>query len=100
MSKARELVELINAAEILSPHFVDDIDTDIESKYVDEVDEDERRWYTIKTMVLMVDGEYVGVRGPMSLKSESSYWSDIDMKCEAFEMEQVPSVTYKRKAVA
>ena len=34
-----------------------------------------------------------------TLKSESMGWSDIGVKCEAFEMVQVPSVTYKRKAI-
>jgi hypothetical protein len=24
-------------------------------------------------------------------------WADVGVKCEAFEMEQVPSVTYQRK---
>lgn len=97
MKTARELVDQINAASIYTPHWVEDeIDMDGVTE-VTTVDLDEHRWYVLGTMVFKVGDEFFGVRGPVSLKSDGMGWKDVEEKCEAFEMEEVPSVTYKYK---
>jgi hypothetical protein len=99
MKTAKELVEQINAA---SAHAVFRIEDEIDMDGVTEVatlDREEHRWYALATVVYKVgDNEFFGARGPVSLKSESMDWDDIGMQCQAFEMEQVPSVTYRRIA--
>lgn len=95
--KAKDLIEQINSAGIHSVHWVEDeIDLDGITE-ITTIDRDERRWYTIATLVFQTVDGYVGVRGPVSLKSENMGFDDTGVTCEAFEMEQVPSVTYKRK---
>jgi len=97
MKTAKELVDQINAAEINAPHNVDEaIDMAGVSK-VATIDLDEHRWYTTGTVIYRVGSEFFGVNGPVSLKSEDMSYSDIGMTCEAFEMEEVPSVTYRAK---
>jgi len=95
--KAKELVEQINAAKIASPHRLDNaIDMNGIAK-VTEQDLDEHRWYIVGTIVYKVGNEFFGVSGPVSLKSESMTWNDVMMDCIAFEMTEVPSVTYVKK---
>ena len=97
MKTAKELVDQINAAGILAPHEVEDMDDADGVTEVTTLNRDEHRWYVLGTVVFKTGDEFFGVRGPVSLKSESMGWDDVGAKCEAFEMEQVPSVTYKRK---
>ena len=97
MKTAKELVDQINAAGILAPHEVEDMDGTDGVTEVTTLNRDEHRWYVLGTVVFKTGDEFFGVRGPVSLKSESMGWDDVGAKCEAFEMEQVPSVTYKRK---
>lgn len=94
----KDLIEQINSADICSVHWLEDeIDMDGVTE-IATIDRDERRWYVIGTVVLKALDGYVGVRGPVSLKSESMGFDDTGVTCEAFEMEQIPSVTYKRKS--
>lgn len=97
MKTAKELVDQINAAEILSPHEVEDMDGMDCVTIVTTLNRDEHRWYALGTVVFKVGDEFFGVRGPVSLNSEEMGWYDVGVKCEAFEMKQVPSVTYERK---
>jgi hypothetical protein len=97
MRTAKELVDKINAAQVCAYHRIED---EIDMEGVTEVatiGRNEHRWYVLGTVVFKVGEEFFGVRGPVSLKSESMGWDDVGVKCEAFEMEQVPSVTYRRK---
>jgi len=95
---AQELITAINEKEIPSPRWLGDEFPDVEWKHIAEVDRDEHRWYIVATLVYMIDGVLIGVAGPVSLKSESMGYEDIYMGgCEAFEMEAVESVTYRRK---
>ena len=94
----KELVDQINAANVYAAHWIEDA---IDMAGVTEVatlDQDEHRWYVLGTVVFKRGNEFFGVRGPISLKSESMGYEDVGIKCTAFEMEQVPSVTYKRKS--
>lgn len=97
MKTSKELVDQINAAKLLTPNDVEDEIDMAGVRKVATIDPDEHRWYVLGTVVFQVGDEFFGVRGPVSLKSESSSYSDIEVECEAFEMVAVPSVTYKRK---
>lgn len=59
---------------------------------------DKHRWYEISTIVYKIGDWFLGVRGVSQLYSESSSWSDIGVKTEAFEMEEVYRVTYQKKS--
>jgi hypothetical protein len=97
MKTVAELVAEINAAKLLCALGVDD-DIDLDgSKEITTIDRDEHRWYVLGTVVFQHGDEFFGVHGPVGSKSEQQTWSDIDVECTAFEMVQVPSVTYKRK---
>jgi len=93
----KEIIDQINAANICSPHYAED-EVDMDGAVeVAKIDLEEHRWYVIGTVVFKLGDEFFGVCGPISLKSESTGYDDVGFKCEAFEMEAVPSVTYKCK---
>ncbi len=94
---AQELIDAVNKAKLCTPHDAGDEIEGLDYPEVSTVDLDEHRWYVLGTIVYNVNGTIVGVRGPVALKSESMGFEDIGYECEAFEMEAVPSVTYKRK---
>lgn len=95
---AKELIDEINAKNLCTPLYVEEaIDMNGVTKLT-TLDREEHRWYVIGTVVFSVGEEFFGVRGPVSLNSEESSFEDVGSGCKAFEMEQVPSVTYKRKA--
>lgn len=99
MQTARQIVDEINAAKLNAPHQVaDTIDMELVTELTTQ-DRDEHRWYVIGTVVFKVGDEFFGVSGPVSLKSEEMSYEDCGITCTAFEMEQVPSVTYRRKTV-
>lgn len=97
MKTAKDWVNLINSKNLTTPHDVENIEGSKELKQVAIIDRDEHRWYTIGTVVFMVGNEFLGVRGAIDRKSEDMSWDDLGMKCSAFEMEAIPSVTYKMK---
>jgi len=97
MKTARELADEINAAAVCSPHYIEDEIEFGDATEVATVNRDEHRWYVLGTVVYKVGDEFLGVRGPVSLKSESMGYDDVGGTCEAFEMEAAPSVTYNRK---
>lgn len=97
---AKELVNQINAARLNAPHEIRDMEGVGDVTEVMTLDTDEHRWYALGTVVFKVGDEFVGVRGPVSLKSESMSWDDVGAECVAFEMEPVPSITYRRKMSA
>ena len=97
MKTASELVEEINSKSICSPHWLEDEIDLCGAKEITTVDRDEHRWYWLGTMVFQIGEEFFGVNGPTSLKSESMGYDDTGIACEAFLMEEVKTVTYKRK---
>jgi len=98
MTTAKELVDKINAANILTPNRIDDVSGADQARVVTTLDLDQHRWYTVATVVFRVGDEFFGVRGPVSIKSEEMDYSDVGMVCEAFEMETIPAMTYRRKS--
>jgi hypothetical protein len=98
MKTVKELIDEINALKLNTPNAVEDT-IDMEGiTRVDTINLDEHRWYTNGTIVFKVGNEFFGVRGRVSMKSEESSWDDICAECQAFEMEEVPSVTYRKKS--
>lgn len=62
------------------------------------LDIDRHRFYEVSTTVLKgPDNVPFGIRGVTKLYSEGMYYSDCDEYVEAFLMEEVQTVTYKRK---
>ena len=97
MKTAKQMVDAINKLEIYSHREIEDEIDFSDVQEVTTLDEDEHRWYVIGTVVYKIGNEFFGVCGPTMLKSESMSYSDVGMECEAFEMEEVQSVTYKAK---
>ena len=97
MKTAKEFVDKINSAGLLAANRPEKLVEMDGATEVATLDLEEHRWYVLGTVVFRVGDEFFGVRGPVSLKSESMGWDDVGQECEAFEMEQVPSVTYTRK---
>jgi hypothetical protein len=96
MKTAKELVDQINAAKLKTPHGVsDEIDMD-GVKELETIDLESHRWYNMGTVVFSVGDEFFGVHGPVEVEDHMRF-SDIEYTCEAFEMEQIQSVTYKQK---
>ena len=92
-----EMVDKINSANIASPHFVDEVINMDGVTELETINLDEHRWYVVGTIVFKVGEEFFGVAGPVSLKYGDMGYSDCGAGCRAFEMEQIPSVTYRAK---
>lgn len=63
------------------------------------LDADEHRWYHLSTTVIEIFGRYLGIRHVSSLNSEEMTASDCSCSCKFFEMEKIPSFTYKKLEV-
>ena len=97
MKTVKDIVNEINEAGLYATCCVED-EIDIGgAEEVAVMDYDEHRWYVIGTVVYKLGDSFFGVCGPISLKSESMGFGDAGIECTAFEMEAVPSVTYKIK---
>ncbi len=60
------------------------------------LDLDEHRHYEKETIVYKCEDWFVGIHGVSKLYSEESSYEDIGENCTAFEMKEVPTVTYQR----
>ena len=97
MKTAKEIVQEINAANLVTASWAsDEVDMD-GFEAIATQDREEHRWYTLGVVVFQRGLEFIGVEGPVLLKSETMSWSDIEYKCKAFEMEVIPSVAYRKK---
>lgn len=95
--KVQEAIDKINNSEE-SLYSIFTAEELIDGKIVKEhQDLDEHRWYSTATRVYEMEDGYLGIWGAYQSFSEMQGWSDIDVLCEAFEMEPVPSVSYVRK---
>lgn len=100
MRTAKEMVDHINAAKLIAPWYMEYAIDIAGVSRVATIDYDEHRLYFLGTLVYKIGAEFFGVRGAVSLKSDAMKFSDVGAGCEAFEMEQAPSVTYKRKDIS
>jgi hypothetical protein len=67
------------------------------SKVAENIDLDRHRWYELSTSIFKYEENYIGIRGVSNIYSESMAYDDVCYSTEAFEVELIPSVTYKRK---
>jgi len=58
---------------------------------------DKHRWYETSTNVYRIEGRFLGINGPSSLFSEQMEWDCCGEDLEAFEMEEVSTITYVKK---
>ncbi len=62
------------------------------------LDVDQRRWYETSVEVFSVNGGLIGCRSITNLYSEQSAYSDICYTLKFYEMEEIQSVDYIKKA--
>lgn len=104
MKTNKELVEYLNSLKIIQKSSWDeDIPEDIYTEYFEgsqtvesELDVDKHRWYETSTEVLKMNGGFIGVNSVTDTFSEQSEIGDMFHTIEFFEMEEIPSVTYKK----
>lgn len=92
----KEFINIIDKRNFYHLDYVEDIEGDFE-QVACRLDLDEHRWYSIATDVYKLEDGFVGVRGLYQMFNEMNIPTDFDIVCYAFEMEEVPTVTYKRK---
>lgn len=103
MSKEKllKIIDEINNAKLPTIHFIEDkIDVfhRANPKLIKEnLDIDEHRWYKISTSVYKIGDWFLGIRGASKSYSEMTFWEDLCVETVAFEMEEIPSVTYRKK---
>jgi len=90
--KVQEAIKKINEEPIYSIFLADDV---IDGKVVAEhQDLSQHRWYSTAMRVYQVEDGFVGVWGLFQIFSESSYYKDFDIRCEASEVFPEPSIHY------
>ena len=98
--KVKEFIDFVNENEFWCLNDLDNSDLE-EIKDVIMVDEglflDKHRWYSTAVDVYKLEDGFVGVWGVNDVYSEWSYVEDLNIKCGASEMIEVPTVTYKWK---
>lgn len=99
MKTVKEIVAAINDAKTSDPYEIEDIIGYTGAIELETLNRDEHRWYVLGTTVYKLGEEFFGVRGVVGLKSERMSYSDVCVDYVAFEMEAVPSVTYRCKAI-
>ena len=101
MNTIERIIEQINNSSVLhSPDHEEFKDNGIDwpDDVVEEIDIINFLWhgqFIIATMVYQIGDRFLGVQGPIQVLSESMDLSDYGEPVEAFEMEAVPSVTYR-----
>ena len=96
-----KIIEEINNAKHFSVHCLEDTcDLFYEAKpesVAKGLNVDKHRWYEITTDVYKIGEWFLGVRGVSSLFSESMDYSDVEIACTAFEMEEIQITSYQPK---
>lgn len=97
--KVEEVIDLIDTADSLYSLF--DANEVLEECGLEQVDKglnlEQHRWYSTATDVYKCEDGFVGIFGIFQLFSELMCYSDCGIHCDAFEMEQIPTVTYRIK---
>ena len=96
--KVEEFIKLINEGEFWSLAEVDDSGLGEGFERIQSGNDlDEHRWYSTAEDIYKLEDGYVGVWGLFQIFSELGYSEDYDIKCEAYEVEPVPSIKYIKK---
>ena len=97
--KKNELIDLINNGCFYSLYDAEDIIPKEVKCIAKDLEIDRHRWYSTCVNVYACEDGYVGIWGVNKLYSEMMTFSDCDCHCEAFEYEEVTTITYKPKKV-
>lgn len=90
--KVQEAINKINEEPVYSIFMADDI---IDGKVVAGCqDLSQYRWYSTAVRVYQVEDGFVGVYGLFQVFSESAYYKDFNVRCEAYEVFPKPSIYY------
>ena len=96
--KVEEFIQIVNEGEFWSLWRVDDSDLgEGFEKIQSGNDLDEHRWYSTAEDIYKLEDGYVGVWGLFQIFDERSCDIDFEIKCEAYEVEPVPSIKYVPK---
>lgn len=91
----KEFMQMVNEGEFWSLWAVDDGDLGEGFERIESGNDlDEHRWYSTAEDIYKLEDGYVGVRGLFQIFSELDYAKDYGVKCEAYEVEPVPSIKY------
>jgi hypothetical protein len=97
MKTVKEVIAAINEAKTCDPCDIEEIVDEANAVELETLNRDEHRWYVVGTTVYKLGDEFFGVHGVVGLKSENMGYIDACIDYVAFEMEAVPSVTYRVK---
>lgn len=98
--KVKELIDYVNNAKFYCPDDVMDSLPYVLNKtlkYVTEFGFSEHRWYVTATQIFKCDDGFVGIAGPVIIKSEEMSWKDTGCECVASEYVKVMKPTYEPK---
>lgn len=91
----KEFMQMVNEGEFWSLGAVDDSDLGEGFERIESGNDlDEHRWYSTAEDIYKLEDGYVGVYGLFQIFSEWDYAKDYGIKCEAYEVEPVPSIKY------
>lgn len=96
----KEFIRMVNEGEFWSLNAIDNSDLGEGFERIESGNNlDEHRWYSTAEDIYKLEDGYVGVCGLFQIFSEYSIAKDFEIKCEAYEVEPVPSIKYipKRK---
>lgn len=96
----KEFIQMVNEGEFWSLNAIDNSDLGEGFERIECGNNlDEHRWYSTAEDIYKLEDGYVGVYGLFQMFTELGYPEDCDVKCEAYEVEPVPSIKYvpKRK---
>lgn len=100
------LVQKLNALQIIqhSGEWSENIPFELFTEYFQDYEEIDynldvstHRWYETSITVLEINGEYMGIEYITNMFSESQDYEDCYHTIEFFEMEQYPTISYRRK---
>ena len=93
--KVEEFIQMINEGEFWSLAEINDSDLGEGFERIQSGNDlDEHRWYSAAEDVYKLEDGYVGVWGLFQIFSEWDYAKDYGIRCEAYEVEPVPSIKY------
>lgn len=91
----KEFIQMVNEGEFWSLGAVDDSDLGEGFERIESGNNlDEHRWYSTAEDIYKLEDGYVEVCGLFQIFSEWDYAKDYGVKCEAYEVEPVPSIKY------
>lgn len=96
--KVKEFIQMINEGEFWSLGDVNNNDLGEEFEPIESGNNlDEHRWYSTAEDIYKLEDGYVGVWGLFQIFFKWGYAEDYGIKCEAYEVEPVPSIKYIKK---